>query len=272
MARIHEHGIQLGDRVGAGRRGARGGIVGRHCPILQRCRLGSRRTDNRAGVTWNAFPKELLVRFGRARALVEADRLWPMEAYHSEDYDPAKPGQAVLDASSRSWYRPHDEYCEWHVDREPATGRIRKVTFTSEPPEYWQAIFGGEVPIDTGVSYRFTGNPEIVLDLYRTLVSPEVRVEDLVFSETTQDGKRGDYNFYNKWNSTHGIAHLAAPPNSLSAEAKLGADATVLRVRPRVSRSPLPTRWCAARVMAVRSATVIRQSERPSMHLLDWAQ
>src|SRR6202030_313129 len=93
----------------------------------------------------------------------------------------------------------------------------------------WQAIFGGEVPIDTGVSYRFTGNPEIVLDLYRTLVSPEVRVEDLVFSETTQDGKRGDYNFYNKWNSTHGIAHLAAPPNSLSAEAKLGADATVLR-------------------------------------------
>ena len=180
-------------------------------------------------VTWNAFPKELLVRFGRARALVEADRLWPMEAYHSEDYDPAKPGQAVLDASSRSWYRPHDEYCEWHVDREPATGRIRKVTFTSEPPEYWQAIFGGEVPIDTGVSYRFTGNPEIALDLYRTLVSPEVRVEDLIFSETTQDGKRGDYNFYNKWNSTHGIAHLAAPPNSLSAEAKLGADATVLR-------------------------------------------
>jgi len=36
-------------------------------------------------VTWNAFPKELLVRFGRARALVEADRLWPMEAYHSEE-------------------------------------------------------------------------------------------------------------------------------------------------------------------------------------------
>jgi len=180
-------------------------------------------------VTWNAFPKELLVRFGRARALIEADRLWPIEAYHSEDYDPAKPGQAALDAPSKSWYRPHDEYCEWHVDREPATGRILRVTFTSEPPEYWEAIFGGEVPIDNGVSYKFTGNPKVVLDLYRTLVSPEVCPEDLVFSETTQYGKKGDYNFYNKWNSTHGIAHLSAPPNSLGAEVKLGADATVLR-------------------------------------------
>jgi len=45
-------------------------------------------------VTWNAFPKELLLRFGRTRALVKADRLWPLEAYNSEDYDRAKPGQA----------------------------------------------------------------------------------------------------------------------------------------------------------------------------------
>lgn len=30
-------------------------------------------------------------------------------------------------------------------------------------------------------------------------------------------------------NTTHGIAHLAAPPNSLTAEIELGADATVLR-------------------------------------------
>jgi len=183
-------------------------------------------------VTWNAFPKELLLRFGRARALIEADGLWPIAAYQSADYDPAKPGQAALDASSEAWYRPHDEYCEWHVDREPATGRICRVTFTSEPPEYWQAIFGGEVPIDTGLSYKFTGNPDIALDLYRTLVSPVVRPEDLVFSETTRYGKKGDYNYHNKWNSTHGIAHLAAPPNSLGAEVKLGADATVLRGTP----------------------------------------
>ena len=35
-------------------------------------------------VVWNAFPKELLRRYGRTRALVEADRLWPMSAY---DFD-----------------------------------------------------------------------------------------------------------------------------------------------------------------------------------------
>src|SRR5262249_55502562 len=63
-------------------------------------------------VTWSAFPKELLVRFGRDRALIEADRLWPMEAYHQADYDPSRPGQPALDAKSTAWYRPHNEYCE----------------------------------------------------------------------------------------------------------------------------------------------------------------
>ena len=180
-------------------------------------------------ITWNAFPKELLARFGRARALIEADRLWPYEAYHQEDYDPARPGQAALDAKSTTWYRPHDEYCEWRVERDVHTGKIKKVTFTSEPPEYWQAMFGGDVSIDTGVSASFPGDPQLVLDLYRKLVSPEVRIEDIVYSATTADGVKGQYNLYNKWNSTYGIAHLSAPPNSLGAEVKLGADATILR-------------------------------------------
>jgi hypothetical protein len=182
-------------------------------------------------VTWNAFPKELLVRFGRARALVEADRLWPIEAYRSDDYDPAKPGQAAKDAASTQLYRPHNEYCEWHVDRDRLTGKICKLTFTSEPPEYWQAMFGGNVAIDPdeGVSASFSGDPELVLELYRKLVSPEVRPEDLILAETSQDGIKGRYNPYNKWNTTHGIAHLAAPPNSLGAEVRLGADATILR-------------------------------------------
>jgi hypothetical protein len=180
-------------------------------------------------VTWNAFPKELLVRFGRARALIEADRLWPIDAYHNDDYDPARPGQAALDAKSTTWYRPHNEYCEWRVERDALTGQIRKVTFTSEPPEYWQAMFGGVVQVDIGVSATFPGDPEVVLDLYRKLVSPDVQMEDLVYAATTADGNKGDYNLYNKWNSTHGIAHLSAPPNSLGAEVRLGADATILR-------------------------------------------
>src|SRR5215813_4803292 len=39
-------------------------------------------------VTWNAFPKELLRRYGRDRALVLADRLWPIERYGNPSPDP----------------------------------------------------------------------------------------------------------------------------------------------------------------------------------------
>jgi hypothetical protein len=45
-------------------------------------------------VVWNAFPKELLRRYGRARALVEADNLWPLSAYRFDwRYDSRIPGR-----------------------------------------------------------------------------------------------------------------------------------------------------------------------------------
>ena len=64
----------------------------------------------------------------------------------------------------------------------------------------------------------------------------EVEAKDLVASEDiiSIDGndvlaRKGAYNPYNKWNTTHGIVHLIAPPNTLTAEIRLGADATVSR-------------------------------------------
>jgi hypothetical protein len=178
-------------------------------------------------IVWNAFPKELLVRFGRERALVYADRLWPWNAYRNLNYDPLAPGQAAKDRDAVAWYRPQDEYCEWHVDRDPLTGAVRRVTFTSEPPEYWQAIFGGTTIIDDGVSATFPGNRDLALDLYRALIGPNVQPDDLTVKEPFLGMARGDYNPYNKWNTTHGVVHLGAPPNSLAAEIRLGADATV---------------------------------------------
>jgi len=178
-------------------------------------------------ITWNAFPKELLRRYGRNRALVEADGLW-----HLSEYSP------VLreDVFHRWRYRPLNEYCEWHVVREGASDRILKVTFSSEPPEYWQAMFGEAVITDDGVEYPFAGDKEKMLSLYQALVSPDVRMEDLIAPEdiVTADGawvfaRKGHYNSYNKWNTTHGIVHLCAPPNTLSAEVRLGADATITR-------------------------------------------
>src|SRR5258706_3869787 len=177
-------------------------------------------------IVWNAFPKELLRHFGRERALVESDRLWALSRYSPRWTGPA------LD---RNFYRPQNEYCEWHVIRDPDTSKIQKVTFTSEPPEYWQALFGGVLQTDYG-DFPFTGDRDVVLRLYRQFVSPAVQLQDLVAAEdvATADGKvvfvkKGDYNPYNKWNTTHGIMHLCAPPNSLTAEIQLGADATVLR-------------------------------------------
>lgn len=190
-------------------------------------------------ITWNAFPKELLVQLGRSRALVEADRLWPLSAYGSRlfQYDPDLPRvtSEVPGVPDDVFYRPQVEYCEWHVDREPLTGEILKITFTSEPPEYWTAMFGQSMNAAGTFSddIKFPGSPERVLDLYRRLVSPNVQLDDLlVKTEFSVPGggryKIGDYNPYNPWNTAKGIVHLNAPPNTLPAEIQLGADATVL--------------------------------------------
>ena len=183
-------------------------------------------------ITWNAFPKELLRRLGRDRALREGDTLWPLSAYHGH-FDPDRPEVTTLPAADNVYYRPHDEYCEWHVTRHPLTGEILRVTFTSEPPEYWVAMFGGRIDIAAGVAVNFPGSKDLLLSRYRELVDPQVQLDDLIVQADFIGGEgevytKGSYNPYNKWNTTHGIAHLCAPPNTLGAEIQLGADATVL--------------------------------------------
>jgi hypothetical protein len=180
-------------------------------------------------VTWNAFPKELLRRFGRERALQLADFLWPIEYFGNPPPDPTN-----LLNTSGILYRPQEEYCEWHVLRNPDTQAIERITFTSEPPEYWQALFG-LVPGGNGIpDVSFPGDTDVVLQLYRDLVSPEVQLKDLIAPTELKNrsgnvlAKKGQYNIYNKWNTTHGIVHLNSPPNSLVAEILLGGDASVL--------------------------------------------
>jgi hypothetical protein len=177
-------------------------------------------------ITWNAFPKELLRRYGRERGLREADMLYPLSRYSPRWQGPS------LD---RTPYRPLNEYCEWHVSRDSDTNKILRVAFSSEPPEYWKALYGGTYKFDDEKEYTFSGSPERVLELYREMVSPDVQPDDIICQETiiADDGtvfaNKGEYNPYNKWNTTHGIVHLCSPPNSLTAEIGLGADATILR-------------------------------------------
>ncbi len=182
-------------------------------------------------VTWNAFPKEMLRRFGRERALQLADRLWPIEYYRNPPRDPDNPAGTKLGV----FYRPQEEYCEWHVERDAETQKLRRITFTSEPPEYWQALFGLIPGSNGSPDIPFPGDRDVLLGLYRDLVSPDVQLEDLIApADIPQPGPgtlalKGQYYLYNKWNTTHGIAHLNSPPNSLFAEIQLGADASVLR-------------------------------------------
>lgn len=176
-------------------------------------------------IPWNAFPKELLGRYGRGGALERADRLVPLNQYSSL-FDTPTAGHLL--------YRPHDEYCEWHVRRDPDTDAIVHIAFTSEPPEYWQALAGTSIAGPDNVLSAFPGDRNLLLQRYREFVGPQVQLEDLFSAEDVflADGSKlmskGDYNLYNKWNTSHGIVHLCAPPNSLTAEIQLTGDATVL--------------------------------------------
>ena len=104
-----------------------------------------------------------------------------------------------------------DEYCEWSVDRDPDTDKIRRVTFTCEGPEYW--------------SFLANSSPQLALSLYQEFVSPDVKQEDLFL-------QNGRYNPRNKWNATtiNGAMHLIQQNNTLTAEIELAAGASVVRV------------------------------------------
>jgi hypothetical protein len=180
-------------------------------------------------IVWNAFPGNQLHLWGRDYALVFADHLLAMD----QIWEIPGPWRRYGPWASDLYYRPQDEYCEWRVERD-AQGRIRRVTFTSEPPEYYQAL-SGLVPGDNGKDVVFTGSKKVLLDLYREYVHPDVQLDDL-FCRADLYAPNGElvygegwYNPYNKWNTTHGLMHLTHPSNTLRAEIQLGADATVLR-------------------------------------------
>ena len=186
----------------------------------------------RQEIVWNAFPGTLRHRWGREQALLVADQLLPL----NQRMDSAAPlwqGGQWADL----YYRPQDEYCEWRVERD-AEGRIVRVTFTSEPPEYWQALHGDEIGDEEPT--KFPGDRDRLLALYREHVDPGVELEDLrCRADLRRSGEdapafnAGAYNPYNRWNTTHGIMHLCHPSNTLQAEIRLGADATILRTRER---------------------------------------
>jgi hypothetical protein len=116
--------------------------------------------------------------------------------------------------------RPQDEYLEWFVTKK--AGKITRVTFTCEGPEYWEALahgypLGYRGPKTTGAK----GDKQKLLELYQKYVSPTAQMNDLFLN--------GKYNRLNKWNTKNGAMHLNQRNNTLGAEINIAAQATILR-------------------------------------------
>ncbi len=121
-------------------------------------------------LVWMGFPRDLLL---------DGSSSERREAFRKGDT------RGVATADGRT---TQVEYLEWFTERD-ARGRIRKVTFTTEIPEYWAALF------------RSPGGPERVLELYRELLGhPEISL-----SEITDEA--GKYDPLNPWNTERGIIH-----------------------------------------------------------------
>ena len=118
-----------------------------------------------------------------------------------------------------------DEYCEWAVRRN-AEGKIIRIDFTCENPEYWNTLWNVD--------------PTKVLDLYRsTLEIPAIAMEDLYVTDANGnpviDPSTGNnlYNPLNKWNNGSGGAmHLTSTPNTIQTEIGLATSASLGRSNP----------------------------------------
>ena len=180
-----------------------------------------------AQILWSPFPGRLAFNFpslSQSQLNQLADTGNMPDTISNDPCDPPS-GTAVpyFPYGPRGWL---DEYCEWAVTRNTA-GKITKVQFTCENPEYWNSVW----QVD----------PNKVLDLYRSIIgNPNITLEDLSVPGVT-DPITGQpvYNPLNKWNTGTsstatggGAIHLTSTPNTLQTEIGLATLATVLRNNP----------------------------------------
>lgn len=79
-------------------------------------------------------------------------------------------------------HRQQDEYCEWFAVRDGEA--IRRITFTSEAPEYWMYLAHGTpefLPQGHPDHDRFAGDMSLVEELYQEHVDPSATVQDLTW-------------------------------------------------------------------------------------------
>ena len=206
-----------------------------------------------AAIPWNAFPGRLQALFPDASSQWHqwADQGVPQQVTTDLCSGETIPAAPYGPSGPRGW---QDEYCEWSVARNDA-GKIVKVMFTCENPEYWLTLW--------------QVSPDKVLQLYQSLVGPSVQMGDLCLRDAggavVTDPLTGQpaYNPLNKWNSgtvataqAGGAVHLTSSPNSLGAEYDLAAAATM----PRANNGE-PVTSASALVCFVRYGRIGRHSD-----------
>jgi hypothetical protein len=95
--------------------------------------------------------------------------------------------------------RRQEEYLEWRAVK--TGGKITKVTFTTEVPEYWRTLFQAE--------------PDVVVNLYQQLTGSSSIVKADLMSG-------GAYNKNNVWNTSKGLVHLTVDQLANTLNAALG--------------------------------------------------
>ena len=145
-------------------------------------------------ILWQGFPKSVERAHGEGT----------LASFKAAEGDFLTPHTQALARQQRQ-----DEYLEWHVTRDPATQKITRVEFTCEGPEYWE--------------FLALNAPDILLERYRTYISPNVQKTDLFVGN--------QYNPLNIWNSEKGAMHLTQGANTLNAEINIAAAATILRIK-----------------------------------------
>ena len=113
--------------------------------------------------------------------------------------------QAFLDAEEADGgdgsFRPKQvEYFEWFTTRDRETGKVTKVTFSTESPQYFARLAAAD--------------HRCVEAIYQQHVDPRVQWDEL----TNPDGT---YNPVNPWTTTRGIMHFVNTINDITIEVGL---------------------------------------------------
>jgi hypothetical protein len=146
----------------------------------------------RAPIHWPGFPKLLYSKYATKP-----------EAYQAADAPPVI-RQGKLTGGGRA---VQDEYLEWFIHRHQQ-GNIRAVDFTTETEEYWR--------------FLYSQDKNLAASAYSSVLGQQVTVADI-------SAAGGEYDPFNKFNTTVGVVHLIQPNNTLPAELDIAVQSTLPR-------------------------------------------